>query len=77
MIDLLCALNRLPSSFLVEVIDQTCPLLAQRQWVRNMNAVIKSVVTIEGQQSLLLEQMSTSDWCTSAIASMILEVRGL
>jgi hypothetical protein len=77
MIDLLCALNRLSASFLTEVVEQTCPVLAQQGWERNISAVVKAIATIEGRQSPRLEQMRNCEWCTGAIEGMILEVRGM
>jgi hypothetical protein len=77
MIDLLCALNRLSASFLAEVVEQTCPILAQQGWERNISAVVRAIATIEGRQSSRLEQIRNRDWCTRAIEGMILEVRGM
>jgi hypothetical protein len=77
MIDLLCAVNRLYSSFLSEIITQSCPILVRQGWDRNVSAVIKALSKVEGRQSPLFHQMASSDWCTESVKNMILEVRGV
>ena len=76
LIDLFCAINRFCSSFLTELVDQSCPVLVQKGWDRNLSAVIKTINKVEGRQSPLLDQITSSDWCTESIKSMVLEVRG-
>jgi hypothetical protein len=77
LIDLFCAVNRFHSSFLAELVEQSCPILVQKGWDRNVTAVVKTVNRVEGRRSPLLDQITNSDWCTESIKSRILEVRGI
>jgi hypothetical protein len=77
MIDLLCAVNRLHPPFLANLVEQSCPTLVQKGWNRNINAVVKTLSTVEGRRSPLLDQILASAWCTAAVRNMILEVRGV
>ena len=77
MIDLLSAVHRLNQSLLAEIVLEDCPILLQRQWLRNICAIIKTVRRVEGQGSILLDEILSSDWCIDEVKSMILEVRGV
>ena len=77
MIDLMSAVHRLNQAFLPEVSRNECPKLVQRQWLRNIYAVVKTICRVEGQNSTLLDEILSSDWCTTEIRSIILEVRGV
>ncbi len=77
MIDLLCALNRLHPPSLNQLISQSCPLLARQSWLCNISVLIKTIRQVEGAHSPLFEQIRTSDWCTPAIESLILQAKGV
>jgi hypothetical protein len=76
MIDLLSAMHRLDHHLLHGLVDESCPLLADKQWHQNISAILKTVRRIEQQNSPLLEQVHGSEWCTPSIRSIILEIRG-
>lgn len=76
MIDLLSAINRLDETFLVQAVREDCPVLAQRRWLRNISAVIRTIKRVETRNSKLLDEMLASQWCTTDLESVILEIRG-
>lgn len=76
MIDLLSAGDRLDKRLLTSIIQEDCPLLAEKHWVRNIFAVIKTVCRVDRPTSERLDWMLCSDWCLPEIRAVILEVRG-
>ncbi|MGA7932819.1 MAG: hypothetical protein WCA35_04505, partial [Kovacikia sp.] len=76
LIDLLSAMNRLDLELLSTIVNQDCPLLAQRGWLRNISAVVKTIQKVDTPRSPLLDTILELDWCTSELRSIILEVRG-
>jgi hypothetical protein len=77
MIDLLSASDRLDKQVLSIILREDGPILAERQWTRNVNAVILTIRRVEGAYSMLLQEMLESDWCTSEIRDSILGARGV
>ena len=76
MLTLLCAVNRLDKRFLPILVNEDCPVLAQKRWFRNISAVIKALQRIEGSESPRLSDILSCEWCTSEVKSIILDVRG-
>ncbi|MGP1383441.1 MAG: hypothetical protein ACTS2F_07750 [Thainema sp.] len=77
MIDVLCAVHRLHSGFLRELVDGDCPLLLERDWMRNVAAIIKAVRKLEGERSPLLDEVMRRYGDLPMIESVILETKGI
>lgn len=74
-IDLYCAMNRLEPRFLSTVVQQDMPQLADKQWVSNLAAVIKSIDRIEGRTSLLFDQMLQSSNDVAIVEPLLVEIK--
>jgi len=72
MIDLLSAVARVDPTFLPETLDD-CRQLP----LRNVRAVVSAIKRVEGPGSHLLDRMLASQWCSPAVKSLILDIRGL
>jgi hypothetical protein len=76
-IDLLSAVQRLYPLLLTEIINEDCPILAERKWLRTIFAVIKTIRRVEGVSSPLLDAIALSDWCSQEVENVVLEIRGV
>jgi hypothetical protein len=76
-IDLLSAIVRLRGQFLQRIVVEMGPVLAEKQWWRNISAILRTVRRVEGVQSNLLDEVLAGEWCTPEVESSILEIRGI
>ncbi|MBD1847428.1 hypothetical protein H6F89_29320 [Cyanobacteria bacterium FACHB-63] len=77
VIDLLSAIHRLDTAFIVRLVEHECAIFSQRGWLKNIIPILKTIRRIDQARSPLFEQVLASEWCTSAIEGMILEIRGI
>ena len=75
MIDLCCAMNRLEPMFLAIVVQQDVSPLADKNWVSNLAAVIKSIDRTEGRTSPLFDQILHNANNRAIVEPLIIEIK--
>lgn len=75
LIDLLSAIHRLDHNFLPTLVHENCSLLAEKGWIQNIGAILKTIRRVENRYSPLFDVIQESDWCVSEIRSIILEIK--
>ena len=77
MIDVLCAMHRLDTSFLSQTVHEHSALLLKRSWLTNLSAMIKTARKLEGPNAALLDEVMQSYGDQAEIESLVLEARGV
>jgi hypothetical protein len=75
MIDLCCAMNRLEPRFLAILVQQEVPELADKHWVSNLAAIIKSIDRTEGRTSPLFDQILQNANNRAIVEPLIIEIK--
>jgi hypothetical protein len=77
VIDLLSAITRLKACYLCRLTDELLPVFAEKEWRRNLSAILRTVRRIEGVKSSLFQKITEAPWYNEFVESILLEVRGL
>jgi hypothetical protein len=77
VMDLLSAIIRLKASYLCRLIDELLPVFVEKEWWRNLSAILRTIRRIEGVESSLFQQITKAPWYNESVESILLEVRGL
>jgi len=76
MIRVLGDIHRWNPGFLFGVVAQDCDVLFQQQWIKNISAVIKTIKTVEGPSSVLMDEVMQRYGHHTDIRSFVMEARG-
>ncbi|MGG6269688.1 hypothetical protein ACQ4M3_30205 [Leptolyngbya sp. AN03gr2] len=77
VIDLLSAIHRLDTAFIVRLVEQECLIFSQRTRWKNITPILKTIRRIDHARSPLFDRVLSSDWCTPEVEGIILEIRGI
>lgn len=75
LLDVLSAVQRLDSTFLMCCLTEDAAGLVACGWERNVATILKAVQRVDGSTSDLLDMVQTSDWCTPRLISLIVGIR--